>query len=461
MSTDNAQPLPPAKRSQLIADLAQSVKPDPATHLVGTELETHGLVVASERPVNYPDHIRRVLEEFCKRFGWQPGDDRGVDGEIIALQRDRASITLEPGGQLELSGKPLPTVHDTCAEFGEYRRHLDGIAKDLGLTFVAAGFHPLAQLADMNHMPKGRYQVMRAYLPTRGGRALDMMHRTCTLQANFDFGSERQCGLRLRTAFAVSALGTAMFANSPFMHGQPTELASQRSQVWTDVDPDRCGLPAFAFADDFSFARYVDWALEIPMFFVRRGGRYLAHHQTFAEFMRDGFVDPAGTRHHATTADFRLHLNTLFPEARLNPYIEVRGSDSVPAQFVCALPALWKGLLYDDGACLAAWELVSDLDMAGRLDLWRECREAGLRSPRVKNLCLQLLEISRESLVRQDVRDSKGRDESHFLDPLFRGVQAGASPAHVALDTYDTARGEGLSSAQAIRRAMFFAGVEA
>ncbi len=461
MSTDNAPPLPPAERSQLIAGLASATKPDRSSHLVGTELETHGLVAASGSPVNHSDHIRRVLEEFCSRFGWQPGDDRGTAGELIALQRDRASITLEPGGQLELSGKPLPNVHLTCGEFGTYRRELDAIAKDLGLTFVAAGFHPLASLADINHMPKGRYQVMRAYLPTRGGRGLDMMHRTCTLQANFDFGSERECGVRLRTAFGVSALATAMFANSPFRRGQATDIASQRSAVWTDVDPDRCGLPAFVFANDFTFARYVDWALDIPMFFVRREGKYLAFHKTFAEFVRDGFVDPQGTRHHATEADFRLHLNTLFPEARLNPYIEVRGSDSVPARFVCSLPALWKGILYDDGACLAAWDLVADLDMAGRHELWRECREASLGSPRVKKLCQQLLDLSRESLVRQDVRDAKGRDESHFLDPLYECVAAGKSPADIAREAVAAARGEGLTTAEAIRRAMLFAGVSA
>ncbi|MGB1013179.1 MAG: glutamate--cysteine ligase [Nannocystaceae bacterium] len=461
MSTDNAQSTPPLRRSQLIQDLASSVKPEAADHLIGTELETHGLVVASHTPVNYPDHIRRVLEGFCQRFGWKPSDDRGTNGEVIALQRERASITLEPGGQLELSGKPLPTVHATCGEFSEYRQDLDVIAKDLGLTFLATGFHPLATLADMNHTPKGRYRVMRAYLPTRGGRALDMMHRTCTLQANFDFASEAQCGQRLRTAIGLSALSTALFASSPFFEGQATDYASQRSQVWTDVDPDRCGLLPFVLDGEFSFARYVDWALTVPMFFVRRGGHYHAHHKTFATFLREGFVDPEGNRHQATEADFRLHLNTLFPEARLNPFIEVRGSDAVPARFVCALPALWKGLLYDDEACAASWGLVANLDMAGRLDLWRECREASLRSPRVLELCRQLLEISRKSLQRQGVLDAKGRDESHFLDPLDECVAQGISPADLARQTYQAATAEGLPPAQAIRRAMFFAGVPA
>lgn len=452
----------PLTRDRLTEWFETAARPNDADHLVGTEIETFGLSLAGDEPtpINFADHIQPLMQDFIRQYGWRPGSDRGTHGEIVALERDRASISLEPGGQFELSGKPLPHVHATCEEFTRHYNELHAASLPRELTWLATGFHPLARFEDINRMPKGRYQVMRAYLPGRGARALDMMHRTCTVQANFDYASERQCGARLRAAMGVSALSTALFANSPFYEGRSRGRVSERSTVWTAVDPDRCGLLPFLLEDpaSFSYERYVDWALKIPMFFVKRDGRYLAHHATFAEFMARGFTDEAGVRHHATPADWRLHLNTLFPEVRLNPYIEVRGADAVGSRFVCSLPALWKGLLYDDDALAAAWSLVADLDFGARLELWEECRTHGMGSPRVQQLCRSLLQISRASLERQDVRDSRGRTEARFLAPLEALAEQGRSPAEAARTRVEEAVAAGRDRAAAIIEEFHFAG---
>src|SRR5690606_12380047 len=257
-----------------------------------------------------------TLEAMRDRFGWTESKDRGVAGELIALERDGASITLEPGGQFELSGKPLPTVHDTCAEFTTHYRELDEIASEMGVAWIACGFHPFATREEIDLMPKGRYEVMRRYLPTRGALALDMMLRTCTVQANFDYKDEAQCGRRLRLMLGVSSLITALFANSPFVEGEFAGVRSRRSATWEQVDPDRCGLLPFVCEGEFSWAHHVDFALDVPMFFVKRGHHYHEHHATFRRFLADGFVDPQGTMHRATQGDWEIHLSTLFPEVR-------------------------------------------------------------------------------------------------------------------------------------------------
>lgn len=454
---------PPLDRNTLAQWFAEAERPDRGAHLVGTEQEKFGLWIGGEgrvpEPVDYPRHIGPVLEAF-QAHGWTPTADRGLGGEIIALQRDGASITLEPGGQFELSGKPLRTIHETCAEFTNHWDELDGISRPRDLAWLAAGFHPFATREQVPRMPKARYQVMRAYLPTRGSMALDMMLRTCTVQANFDYASERNCGERFRLAMGISALTTAIFANSPFLEGQDAGYASMRSLVWSHVDPDRCGLLPFAFDDPatFSYERYVDWALDVPMFFVRRKGVYHPFHRTFRAFMADGFVDPAGVRQQATHADWLLHLSTVFPEIRLKPFLEVRGCDSVGSRFVCALPALWKGLLYDDDAGAAAWELVADLDFGEREALWEECRRHAMRSPRVQRLSARLLQIAREALDRMDNRDSRGRTEARFLDGIQALVEAGESPAERARRAVGEAAGADPRGRWAFLRAFHFAG---
>jgi glutamate--cysteine ligase len=431
--------------------------------LIGTEQEKFGLVADENGelvPLNYEDHVRPLLEALASRFGWKESAQRGVDGELIALERDGASITLEPGGQIELSGAPLPTVHATCAEFTQHYGELHAVATDLRLTFLCCGFHPFATHEQINWMPKGRYAVMRSYLPTRGSRALDMMVRTCTIQTNLDFADEAQCGRRVKITMGISSLITAMFSNSPYIEGRGTEFKSNRAAVWEDVDPDRTGLLRWVFEEGFSYERYVDWALKVPMFFVKRGGNYFTHHATFAEYMRDGFADPTGKRHRATHADWQLHLNTLFPEVRLNPFIEIRAPDSVGSRHVCGLPALCKGLFYDDDSRDAAWELIRGLNFEERLELAGEARIHALSSPRIQDTCRTLVKLAREGLERLDVRDSKGRTEARFLDSLQASVDAGRCPGDDAVLALGENPGTDADARRAYARHFYFAGVE-
>jgi glutamate--cysteine ligase len=287
-----------------------------------------------------------------------------------------------------------------------------------------------------------------------------MMLRTCTVQANFDFRSEAECGRRLRTAAGVAPLVTAMFANSPLRDGTRTGLQSTRSMVWTEVDPDRCGLQPFFFESPFAFEKYVDWALQVPMFFVKRDGRYHAHHVTFAAFLEHGFVAPDGTRHEALWKDWVLHLSTLFPEVRLKPYIEFRSADAVPSRFVCALPALLKGILYDDDAVDAAWELVDALPFEERVQLWHEAAKHGLRSDRIRAKATRLCTLARDALERLDIRDSKGRTEARFLDPVDDLLAHGRSPADDLIDALGSLDGGSAEGQRAIVRAGYFAGRE-
>ena len=454
----------PLRTEDLTAIFRRGERHDPRTHVVGTEQEKFGLVLdptkpgMDPRPVEYEAHVLPVLTAFIEEFGWKPAADRGPGGEIIALERAGASITLEPGGQFELSGAPLPHIHATCAEFTQHYHELHGVSQRLGLAWLATGFHPFATREDIHWMPKGRYRVMRDFLPTRGTRGIDMMLRTCTVQANFDYASEQQCAERFRVAMGISGLSTALFANSPYREGEDRGFASLRSENWTDVDNARCGMLPLAFEPGFTYERYVEWALDVPMFFIRRGGQYVPLHAPFRAYMRDGYTGPDGVHHRAERGDWELHLSTLFPEIRLKPYLEVRGCDSVGSKFLCALPAMWKGVLYDADATEAAWELVADLDFPARQALWHECREHAMRSPRVQQLCVKLLAIARTGLERQDVRDSKGRTEARFLDSLEALVQSGKSPADLAREALGASPGRGAAARLAFARHFHFAG---
>jgi glutamate--cysteine ligase len=454
----------PISRSDLIDVFAAAERPDRSTHLVGTELEKFGVRVpphaGSLEPVSYAD-ITRVFDGLCAQHGWAPGPDRGPNGEIIELRRDGASITLEPGGQFELSGKPLSTIHETCAEFTQHYRELHAVSLPLSLSWFSAGFHPWATREEIQWMPKGRYGVMRQFLPTRGGRGLDMMLRTCTVQANFDFASEAQCGERLRVANAFAPVVAALFANSPFVEGRDTGLRTARSTVWTDVDNDRCGVPPFVFGDaPFSYEQYVDWAIDVPMFFVKRDGIYHAHHATFAEFMRDGYVTAQGVRHTATWFDWITHMSTVFPEVRLKPFIEFRSADAVPSRYLCGLPALLLGLLYDDEAMAGAWELLGEIDAHGRAELWFDARHAGLSAPHLQRYATRLVDLAHAALERRDIRDERGRTEARFVEPLAELAASGRSPADVVLEDVGAAPGRGPEGQRRLVRSFYFAGVE-
>ena len=455
-------PSEPITRDQLIEVLARAERPDPSTHLLGTELEKAGVFVppggGPPRPVSYREHVLPTLQALVERFGWAPGPDRGIDGEIIELVRDGASITLEPGGQLELSGAPLRTMHQTCAEFSQHYDELHAVSQPLSLGWMAVGHHPWATRDEIDWMPKGRYRVMRAYLPTRGTRALDMMLRTCTVQVNLDFASEAQCAQRFRLANAMAPVLAALFANSPYLEGRSTGLASVRNEVWLDVDKARSGVPRFAF-DGFSYERYVDWALDVPMFFVKRDGQYHPYHETFRHYLEHGMTTPDGVHQPATHGDWSVHLSTVFPEVRLKPYLELRSADAVGSRHVCALPALAKGLLYDEDAGGQAWERLSGFTYEERLELWNEAIQHGLRSARLLELARVLVPLARTALERWDIRDAKGRTEARFLDHLHALVDQGRSPGHEALAMLGPEPGRGAEGRRAFLRAFHFAGV--
>jgi glutamate--cysteine ligase len=452
----------PVTRDDLADFFTAAERPDPQTHLIGTELEKFGVVAADRNaplePVSHDRHIVPVLAALVEHHGWTVGLDQGEHHEVVELSRDGASITLEPGGQLELSGKPLPDVHQTCAEFTEHYRELHDVSEPLGVTWLAAGFHPWATREEINWMPKGRYRVMRDYLPTRGGRGLDMMLRTCTVQANFDYASEQQCGERVRLAAVIAPVVTAMFANSPYQEGRRTGLQSTRIRIWTDVDPDRCGVPDFFFEPNFSYERYIDWVLDVPMFFVKRDGIYHAHHIPFRTFLEHGFDAPDGRHHRATQTDWVLHLSTVFPEVRIKPYVEFRSADSVGSKYVCALPALLKGILYDADATQATWDRFSGLDTAARSNLWQVASAQGLHDPGVRDLARVLLDFARAALDSMDVRDAKGRTEARFLDQLEPLVDQGRSPGDDAVDMLGDAPGRSPRAQHDFVRAFHFAG---
>jgi glutamate--cysteine ligase len=455
------------EREHLATYFEEAERSTTRAHLVGTELENFGVVVRDgddptplPYPVRHADHVVPVLEGLITKFGWAKVEGVGESGALVELSRDDAKITLEPGGQVELSGKPLANVHDTCDEFTTHYGELHAVSEPLGIAWLACGHHPFATRDEIDWVPKGRYRVMRRYLPTRGSRALDMMIRTSTVQANFDFASEKQCGLRYGLALALGPLVGAMFANSPYVEGRPSGAPTIRPEIWSDVDPDRCGIPGFMFdGEAFSYERYVDWALDVPMFFVVRESRYHAHHVTFREYMQDGFRDRSGCWHRATWADWERHLGTLFPDIRLRPFIEVRTTDAVGSRYVCAQPALWRGLLYDEDACAAATEIVPD-DRDERESLWAEAHEHGVRSPKIKELCVQLLKLSRDALDRMDIRDDKDRTEARFLDPLQETVEAGRCPGDDIVDSLGPAPGRDAKARRNLVDAFHFAGAK-
>lgn len=424
----------PLTTSQIVQWFARAQRAEEAP-LVGTELECFAVRWPGEAsssapsPVDYEHDIARLLDLLVREFSWNVGADRGDGGEVVHLERDSASITLEPGGQVELSGAPLANAIETMAELQRHQAELTWAGERLGLKFFVAGHHPFATREEINWMPKGRYAIMRGYLPQRGRLALDMMSRTCTVQVNLDYSSQTQCGQRLRLATAISPILTAIFANSPYREGRDTGLASARSNVWSDVDPDRCGLLDLALQPgDFEYARYVDWAINVPMFFVKRGGEYHAHHARFSQFMRDGFVAPDGTRHRATLSDWVLHASTLFPEVRLKPFIELRGCDGNPIEISAALPALARGLFYDADSCSRALELAPS-DIVSARELWTEARRHGLSHPVVGELADKLVQLADEGLSRLHTDSKSEQAERRLLDPIRDLTRRRCSPS--------------------------------
>ena len=429
-------------KDQLIAYLESGCTP-PDAWRIGTEHEKFAFRMDDYRPLPYDGEvgIRAVLEGLT-RFGWEPVKEKG---KIIALNKDGCAVTLEPGGQLELSGAPLETVHQTCDELQEHLEQVKAIASELDVGFLGVGFNPKWQRDDMPWMPKGRYEIMRAYMPKKGTLGLDMMTRTCTVQVNLDFASEADMVKKFRVGLALQPVATALFANSPFTDGQPNGYLSYRSHVWTDTDPDRCGMLSFVFEDGMGFERYVDYVLDIPMYFAYRGGEYIdASGQSFRDFMAGRL--PALPGELPTMGDWIDHLTTPFPEVRLKTFLEMRGADGGPWEELCALPAFWTGLLYDATALDAAWDLVKDWSVEELETLRREVPKFALTTPYrdgvIRDLVFEALAISRAGLEARAKLDWVGNDESQYLDDLCQIAEAGRTPAEGLLEAYYKEWGE-------------------
>ena len=420
---------------ELVQWIAAGEKPRDAWR-VGTEHEKIGLHSDGMRPVPYEGDrgIAAVLSAIAREDAW----DEVREGEnVIALAKDGASITLEPGGQLELSGAPLRTIHQTCDEFNRHLEVVRRVSEPLGIVWLSLGINPLYGVPDVPRMPKARYAIMRDYLPTRGELALEMMHLTATVQANFDFASEADMVAKLRTALTVTPIVSAIFANSGLSERKANGFVSRRLHIWKYTDPDRCGILPFVFEPGFGYERYVDWALDVPMFFLVREGRYIdAKGMPFRRFLADGFE---GER--ATFEDWGSHLTTLFPEVRLKRILEVRGADAVPPDLICALPALWKGILYDDDALAAAAALLSDTRAEARQAALDAVAKGGLAAEiggrRALELARELLGIAASGLRRIGHPGRVDPDERGYLDPIAAQLELGKSPGQVILERWE------------------------
>ncbi len=404
---------------------------------IGTEHEKIGFCMDSLKPIPYDGErsINKLLA-LLKRYDWQPV----LEGDhLIALKKAGASVTLEPGGQVELSGAPLSTIHQTCRETTDYHALVRTISDTLGIGFLALGFQPKWRQDEIPWMPKARYAVMRNYMPQVGHGGLDMMTRTATVQANLDFGSEADMSRKMRISLCLQPVVTALYAASPFEHGQPSGYLSRRAACWLDTDAQRTGIPACAFEDDFGFAAYAEWALDAPMYFVMRGDIYIdCAGGSFREFMQGKLPQLRGE--YPTINDWETHISTLFPDVRLKQYLEMRGADAGAWPWICSLPALWKGLLYDKQAEDAAWSMVADWTHGEVVALRNSVPHTALRTPfrdtNVLKLCEQMLDISRAGLMRLHEMNEAGEDESIFLAPVIQAVESGKTQADRWLAAY-------------------------
>ena len=426
-------------RDELVAWIAAGVKP-PAKFRIGTEHEKLPFTLAGHAPIPYEGRrgIRALLEGMRHLLGWEPI----MEGEHIIGLADvtgGGAITLEPGGQFELSGAPLETVHHACGEVHAHLAQLREVATPLGVGFLGIGMSPKWTRAETPAMPKGRYKIMSAYMPKVGKLGIDMMFRTCTVQVNLDFSSEADMVKKLRVGLAWQPVVTALFANSPFTEGKLNGFLSYRSEIWRDTDPARTGMLPWAFEDGMGFERWTDYALDVPMYFVKRGDRYIdVAGQSFRDLMAGKIAALPGER--ATISDWANHLTTTFPEVRLKRYLEMRGADSGPSSRLCALPALWAGVLYDGNTLDAAWDIVKDWTAAERQKLRDDVPRLGfnaeIRGRKVSALAGEMVSLARRGLARRARLDRSGRDETHFLVPLEALIERGQTPAEELIEKF-------------------------
>ena len=431
----------PIERPEQLAEyLASGCKPKDQWR-IGTEHEKFGYCKDTLKPLPYdgPRSIKAMLEGLRDGFGWAPVEEAG---NIIGLEKDGANVSLEPGGQLELSGAPLETIHETCDEVNEHLREVQTVADGIGARFIGLGAAPHWTHDDMPMMPKGRYRLMTEYMGRVGTHGTQMMYRTCTVQVNLDFASEADMVKKMRVALALQPVATALFANSPFFEGKLNGHKSWRSRIWRDLDADRTGMLPFVFEDGFGFEAWAQYALDVPMYFVYRDGTYIdARGQSFRDFMVGKL--PALPGEIPTLSDWADHLTTIFPEARLKKFIEMRGADGGPWRRLCALPALWVGLTYDAAALDAAWALAKPLDAETREGLRVAASVSGLQGEaggvRLHDLACDVVAIARDGLKARARAGAGGLipDETHFLNALEETVENGVTPADELIARYE------------------------
>ena len=425
-------------RDQLIASFARGEKPKDAWR-IGTEHEKFVYANGDHHAPSYdePSGIRALLGEL-EQYGWKPVME---GGNAIAMSGPDGSISLEPAGQFELSGAPLDSLHETCAETGRHLEQVKAAGEKLGIGFLGLGMWPDKTRAELPTMPKGRYAIMLRHMPRVGSMGLDMMLRTCTIQVNLDYASEADMVKKFRVGLALQPLATALFANSPFTEGKPNGMLSYRSHIWSDTDPHRTGMLPFVFEDGFGYERYAKYALDVPMYFVYREGRYIdAAGLSFRDFLKGELSVLPGEK--PTLDDWTDHLSTAFPEVRLKTFLEMRGADGGPWNRICALPALWVGLLYDQGALDAAWDLVKDWTIDERQALRDAVPKLGLNAPiagggKLRDIAGEALDIAGAGLSARARFNRAGDNETGFLDPLREIVRSGKVPAEVLLDRYN------------------------
>jgi len=433
-------------RDQLIRSFAKGEKPVDRWR-IGTEHEKFVYSLSDHRAPSYdePGGIRDLLDGLTE-FGWRPVEE---GGKVIALAGADGAISLEPAGQFELSGAPLDNLHETCAETGRHLEQVKAIGDKFGIGFLGLGMWPDKTRAELPIMPKGRYAIMLRHMPRVGTMGLDMMLRTCTIQVNLDYETEADMAKKFRVGLALQPLATALFANSPFTEGKPNGMLSYRSHIWSDTDPARTGMLPFVFEDGFGYERYADYALDVPMYFVYRDGRYIdAAGLSFRDFLKGELSVLPGEL--PTPDDWNDHLSTAFPEGRPKTFLEMRGADGGPWGRICALPALWVGLLYDGTALDAAWDVVKRWTIEERQALRDSVPRLALDAPipgggTLRDIAGEVLDIANAGLAARARFDASGSNETGFLDPLREIVRSGKVPAQVLLDKYHGAWGGDVS----------------
>ncbi|KAJ9173609.1 hypothetical protein P3X46_016726 [Hevea brasiliensis] len=419
----------PLTKEDLVGYLASGCKPKEKWR-IGTEHEKFGFELGTLRPMKY-EQIADLLNGIAERFDWE----KIMEGDnIIGLKQGKQSISLEPGGQFELSGAPLETLHQTCAEVNSHLYQVKAVAEEMGIGFLGIGFQPKWAVKDIPVMPKGRYEIMRNYMPKVGSLGLDMMFRTCTVQVNLDFSSEADMIRKFRAGLALQPIATALFANSPFTEGKPNGYLSMRSHIWTDTDNNRTGMLPFVFDDSFGFEQYVDFALDVPMYFVYRKKKYIdCTGMSFRDFMAGKLPCIPGELPNLN--DWENHLTTIFPEVRLKRYLEMRGADGGPWRRLCALPAFWVGLLYDEISLQNVMDMVADWTPKETQMLRNKVPKTGLKTPfrdgLLKHVAEDVLKFAKDGLER------RGFKEIGFLNEVAEVVRTGVTPAEKLLELYN------------------------